>query len=108
MIEIIIIGLIIILTAVWNGMVIKWGLEQDKQKVAHISRYWHMVGFIIRGSLVGLVYLLTSDYLYTGIAAFVCWLPYNWIINLINGWKLFYIGRTSTIDKLIRKILHLK
>jgi len=108
MIVIIIIGLIIILTAVWNGLVIKWGLSQDKQKVANISRYWHMVGFIIRGLLVALVYLLSFDWYYTSGAAFLCWLPYNMIINKINKWGWFYIGRTSIIDKLIRKILNLK
>lgn len=103
----IIIALIILLTAAWNGLVIKWGLAEDKSKVAKISKYWHGVGFVIRGLLVILIYLL-STWQMALIAAFLSWIPYNMIINLCMRQPLFYIGKTSTIDKLIRKILHLK
>lgn len=98
---------IILLTAIWNGLVIKWGLAEDKSKVAKISKYWHGVGFVIRGLLVILIYLL-STWQMALIAAFLSWIPYNMIINICMRQPLFYIGRTSTIDKLIRKLLGLK
>ena len=99
---------IILLTAIWNGLVIKWGLEKDKSKVIKISKYWHGIGFVIRALLVTIVFLTSGNWWWSGGAAFLCWLPYNMIINIYMKQPLFYIGRTSSIDKLIRKILHLK
>lgn len=100
-----IIILLILLTALWNGLVIKWGLENDKVKVTKISKYWHGIGFIVRGLLVAIIYLITYNWYWTGIAAFLCWLPYNMIINKVNGWKLFYFGQSSWIDRLMNKLL---
>jgi len=102
MITAIIISLIL-LTALWNGLVIQWYLTKDQR----YSKYWHAVGFIIRGLLVLLIYLHTKDHLLTGITAFISWIPYNMIINICMKQPIFYIGRTSTIDKFIRKILGL-
>lgn len=102
--EVYIIIAIIILTAIWNGLVIKWYNTKDQK----YSKLWHGVGFIIRGLLVLLVYLITLNLWITAITAFVCWILYNMIINKLNDWGLFYIGKTSTIDKLIRKLFKIK
>jgi len=91
--------------AIWNGLVIKWGLCQDKSKVAKVSKYWHTVGFLIRALLVVIIFLTSGNWWWTGAAAFLCWLPYNMIINWCNGWPTFYFGKTSWIDRLINKLL---
>lgn len=100
----IIIALIILLTAAWNGLVIKWGLAEDKSKVVKISKYWHAIGFVIRALLVTIVFLTSGNWWWTGSAAFLCWLPYNMIINVVNKWKLFYFGQSSWIDRMINKL----
>lgn len=99
---------IILLTAIWNGLVIKWGLAKDKATVVKESKLWHGIGFLIRGLLVLLAYLTTHNFWITFAVAFICWLPYNMIINKLNDWDWFHIGTTSTIDKLIRKIFKIK
>lgn len=94
---------LILLTAFWNGLVIQWYLTKEQR----YSKLWHGVGFVIRALLVLLTYLL-STWQMALIAAFLSWLPYNMIINICMKQPLFYIGKTSAIDKLIRKILRQK
>lgn len=95
--------IMIVLHALWNGWVIKWGLATDKSKVTKTSKVWHAIGFIIRALLVLLIYLQT-DWRIALLAAFLCWLPYNIIINACNGWAIFYFGKTSWIDRLINRL----
>ena len=90
---------VIALVALWNGYVIKWFLTKDEK----YSRIWHGIGFMVRALLCATLYL-QAGLLLASIAAFVCWLPYNIIINVVNRWPIFYVGKTSIIDKLIRKI----
>lgn len=98
----IIVFCIIVLVAVWNGYVIRWKLT-GKQKYSNI---WHVVGFFVRLCLVAVVYI-NSGWLIALGAGFICWLPYNIIINIVNKWPIFYIGKTSKIDILIRKLFKL-
>ena len=103
-ISVLIIALVVLLTAVWNGLVIKWYNTKDQK----YSKMWHGVGFVVRGLLVLLAYLTTFNFWITFALAFICWMPYNIIINKLNDWGWFYIGTTSTIHKLIRKIFNIK
>ena len=90
---------VIALIALWNAYVIKWFLTKDEK----FSKVWHGIGFMVRALLCATLYL-QAGLLLASIAAFVCWLPYNIIINIINRWPVFYVGKTSMIDKLIRRL----
>ena len=99
--------LLIILFAVWNGLVIRWKLKNDQLA----SKKWHKVGWFARvlvllialfpfmpewywyvinpaALLVGWHGALLTILLITGMSY---WL-YNYIINRINGWKWDYNG----------------
>ena len=78
MIEII----IVILFAVWNGLVIRWKLTGNG------SDLWHAVGFVIR---ILPVFLVWDNYTIFLLYFNFAWTVYDMIINLINGWNLFYI-----------------
>ena len=95
---------IILLTAMWNGMVINWYNSHQQRW----SRGWHATGFIIRALLTLLVYLITKDWYWTGVTAIISWIPYNIIINLYMHKPIFYLGKTSVIDKCLRKLFKIK
>ena len=90
---------VIALIALWNGYVIRWFLTKDEK----YSKIWHGIGFMVRALLCATLYL-QAGLLLALIAAFVCWLPYNVIINLVNKWPMFYVGKSSKIDLLIRRV----
>lgn len=91
--------IVILLNAAWNGHVIRW--QQTGSKMH--SRIWHALGFAIRALLCVVIYL-QSGWLIASIAAFVSWIPYNIIINLINKWPAFYLGNSSAIDRFLKKL----
>lgn len=86
--------LIILLFAVWNGLAIRW------QQTGKGSALWHAVGFAVRGLLI---VPFLGDWLILLIALNVSWTAYDMIINLVNGWTLFYYGKTSWIDRNLGK-----
>ena len=86
---------IILLFAVWNGLVIRWKLTGNG------SDLWHAVGFVIR---IMPVFLIWDNYTVFLLYFNFAWTVYDMIINLINGWNLFYIGKTSTTEKLFGKL----
>ena len=92
--------IIVILFAVWNGIVIKW--KHTDEKIYSII--WHGLGFVIRGYCLLLIY---PDWLLMLIYANIAWTVYDMVINVINGWNLFYIGNTSVIDKVFGKWLYI-
>lgn len=89
--------LIIILLAIWNGLVIEWKLK------GKYSNQWHFVGGLIRALLIGLVYVNSGLWLAIG-TAFLCWMPYNMIINKIMGNGLFYLSDKG-IDGFIKRLI---
>ena len=100
MMNLLIVLLIAVLFALWNGLVIKWYLTKDQK----YSTYWHIVGYFIRA--IPLYYIYPNILwmlIYTNIA---CTL-YDMVINKINGWNLFYIGKTSTFDSVFGKWLYI-
>lgn len=100
-IELSILSILILLNALWNGFAIQWYRTKDHK----YSKWWHKIGFISRALIVMLIYFESGNYYYTGAAAFLCWLPYNIIINKCISVRLFYVGTTSTIDRFIREFL---
>ena len=93
-----IILLIVLLFATWNGLTIKWYLT----RMPEWSTYWHILGFIIRITLVALIY---PNWLFMLIYANVAWTVYDIIINLFMGQSIFYVGKTSWFDKTFGKYL---
>lgn len=101
----VLVGLLItiLLIAGWNGLVINWRNATNSKDIRHYSDWWHAIGLVIRTTLV-IVAFLVSNWIFGLIAAFIAFILYNIIINLIIGEKWYYVGTTSTIDKLIRKL----
>lgn len=96
MMNLLIVLLLAVLFAIWNGLVIKWYLTKDKK----YSKYWHGVGFLVRGILSITLY---PEWGYILIYLNLSWTVYDIVINLINGWGILYVGGTSVIDKFLRK-----
>ena len=90
--------LIVLLFAIWNGLVIKWYLTKDQKW----SKYWHGLGFIIRALPIVLIY---PNLLWILIYTNVAWTIYDMIINLFMGQSIFYVGKTSWFDRMFGKYL---
>jgi len=84
---------LLILLIAFSGLVIAWNnTKGNVEKLIEYERYrkwWHSL-------------------IHTGIAVFISTVGWNIGINLINGLKWYYVGKTSTIDKLIRRIFNIK
>ena len=89
--------ILVALFALWNGLVIKWYLTKDQQ----YSKYWHSVGYLIR--IIPLYYIY-PNIMWILIYVNIAWTLYDIIINKINGWDWFYIGKTSATEKLFGKL----
>ena len=95
--------IIILLIAIYNGLIINWKLNKDG-KSAQWSKYWHLVGGLIR---VFLAFLLVN--FWHAIAILMMhWIFYDMIINYLRDLDLFYSGSVqsgtgSTIDRLFTK-----
>jgi len=102
---------LLILLIAFSGLVIAWNnTKGNVEKLIEYERYrkwWHILGFAIRVGIVGIIYMHGS-LIHTGIAVFISTVGWNIGINLINGLKWYYVGKTSTIDKLIRRIFNIK
>jgi len=101
--------LILILLAFWNGYVIKWKLKNDKKatKIWHKIGFWQRVGLLIIGCVVYISgswdpYIINPIYFLHGwpgllvtisLFTWVSYIGYNAIINWVNGWKWFYLGK---------------
>ena len=90
--------LIALLFAIWNGLTIKWYLTKEQR----YSKAWHAVGFVVRSLPVVMLY---PDWVVILIYLNIAWTLYDMIINIVNGWNLFYIGNTSAIDRIVGKWL---
>jgi len=88
---------IVILIALWNGLIIKWKLTNK------YSREWHIVGWIIRMLLVTIFFLISGIW-WAIVVGFISWIPYNIIISLIV-WKKWWYLSDSGIDKIFKSIL---
>ena len=89
-----------ILFASWNGLVILWYTTHDEMW----RDWWHRVGVAVRFFIVLTVWLGTYSILWTVVSVLVAGIVYNVIINAIIGKPLLYVGTTSYLDKLIRKL----
>lgn len=69
--------------AMWNGLVVDWGLSTDPVKRKNLSILWHKLGFLLRFALT--VYIAEAYGLFYGwLFVIVLWHLYDIIINLIR------------------------
>ena len=92
-----IILLVVILLAIWNGLVIDWKVNNHIYR----SKEFHAVGLAIRLVLLPLFY---GYWLELSIYCIVCYPIYNMIIAHFMGQNIFYTGTTSTIDRVLGKL----
>jgi hypothetical protein len=81
---------IILLIALWNGLIIVWGLQPTKNK--KLQTLWHGVGFVIRGLLSLLIYIQFGMF-YFWISVILNWHAYDIIINVVRGLKWSHTGQ---------------
>ena len=96
--EYLVLSLMVILLGFWNALVIKWYLTRDSKW----SKYWHILGYVIRVLPIIIIYPnIIAMLIYISIS----WILYDVLINLLNGWSIFYVGNTSWFDKTFGKYL---
>jgi hypothetical protein len=84
------------LFAVWNGC----GINFFNSKDLKWNKYYHIVGFALRGLLVAMFW---GDWLTMLILANLSYTFYEITINLMMKQSIFYIGKTSKMDIIIGK-----
>lgn len=102
------IGFIIIallLISPFMGLILKWHNEPNVNFKAYWSKWWHRIALAIRVCLWLSVWMLTANWILTLVVVIIDCIAYPIIINLINGWKWYYLGSTSKIDILIKKTI---
>ena len=96
-------GILTVLFAVWNGLVIRWK-QAPQVEQPRWSNLWHGVAAIIH-----VIIILLCAYLYKwwglAVGLFVNWILYNIIIAKFLRQKWYYVGTTSRVDRIIRKLL---
>lgn len=94
---------IVVLIAAWNGLVITWEQEKNEKNKADLKAWWHKIGFVIRACLA-LIAFIHIGWVEALIVSFVCWIPYNIIISKIAWNKWFVLGNKG-IDGVIKRLL---
>ena len=98
--KLIILIVIAICFAIFNGLVINWK-QNYKDKANYWREWWKSVGFMIRLLLPVMDFLIFGfNYLHLSILLFVLYPMYDIIIALLMGEKWYYQGTTSKINKL--------
>ncbi len=97
MIQIISACLIMLLFAVWNGC----GINFFNSKDLKWNKYYHILGFTLRGLLV---LMFWGDWLMMLILANLSYTVYEIVINLMMKQSIFYIGKTSKMDIMFGKL----
>ncbi len=99
-----IIFILLLLFAAWNGQTINWKQARGTAENLKWSKQFHRTGFIIRLIMfVPILFSIPAAWFWYLVFAYPL---YNMIIASYMGQPLFYIGRTSTIDKYIPHWLH--
>jgi hypothetical protein len=88
---------ILILFAVYNGLIIQWFNNKNKPEQSEYSLVWHVVGWFIRLFLIS---LLPIKFIPLGI--FFGWSVYNFLINIVLDKPLYHIG-TTNFDKYLTR-----
>jgi len=86
-----------LLFAIWNGCSINFFNSKDLKW----NKYYHIVGFILRGLLIAIFW---DNWLVMLILANISYTIYDIVINLMMKQSIFYIGKTSKWDIYFGKI----
>ena len=76
---------------------------QDKRQLKNIKK-WHSIDFLYHFVLAILLTLVIDNLFVLPIYASVRYLVFNTVLNLYMKRPVFYLGTTSAIDKMFRKI----
>jgi len=110
MITIIVLSFIVLL-AIYNAYIIKWGVAYYEPDRSNAGKIWHFVGAVVRALLI--ICIATYNFseisyntIYVIVALFLLnWVVYDIVLNAFRGEFIFYRGSTKTgttsfIDKL--------
>ena len=102
--SIILLFIVLLIIAIREGFIIKWALNNHPTK---LSKIWHSLGMILRASIVGVilfyVYPDWKQMILVGLFGLNwAWTVYDASINIINGWPIWYVGKTSQIENIFQ------
>lgn len=96
---------IILLIIITLLITLREGFQQaDSLKHSeHLSKIWHILGFLIRSLLFTLFYIIGTHWLILATSVLIMWPLYNIACNIGRKQKWYYLSN-SGIDKILRKI----
>jgi len=107
MIYIIILILFMFVISLREGFVLRWELNGHQRLDSNI---WHALGAIMRlFPLAITIWAMWPGWKEIVLASLIwanlAWTIYDMTINIVNGWPIFYKGKTSISEKLITNTL---
>ena len=95
---------ILLIIAIREGFILKWALNNRSAK---LSKIWHSLGMMLRVSVVGIILFYTypdwRQMILVGLFGLNwAWTIYDASINIINGWPIWYVGKTSQIENIFQ------
>jgi len=111
----------LILFASIHGVFIRWhnlhlpytplkDAEKEKLRQAYIkrsSKLWHRLSLALRIFIWLIVWFVSNgSYWITVPVIVITAVSYPVIINLINRWKWYYVGKTALTDRIIRMVFY--
>ena len=95
---------ILLIIAIREGFILKWALNNRPVK---LSKVWHSLGMVLRASIVGVILFYTypdwKQMILIGLFGLNwAWTIYDASINVINGWPIWYVGKTSQIENIFQ------
>ena len=102
--SIILLFIVLLIIAIREGFIIKWALNNHPTK---LSKIWHSLGMMLRVSVVGIILFYTypdwRQMILVGLFGLNwAWTIYDASINIINGWPIWYVGKTSQIENIFQ------
>lgn len=101
----------VIIDAVYNYGVIKWGeawakLRTNQEEIQRYSFIWHFVGALKFIWVIISIYHFKTNMPFLWIVVWSFWIRwffFDLILNILRDRPPFYVGYSSTIDKFYRK-----
>ena len=102
--SIIFLFIVLLIIAIREGLILKWVLNNRSAK---LSKIWHSLGMMLRVSVVGIILFYTypdwRQMILVGLFGLNwAWTIYDASINIINGWPIWYVGKTSQIENIFQ------
>ena len=102
--SIIFLFIVLLIIAIREGLILKWVLNNRSAK---LSKIWHSLGMMLRVSVVGIILFYTypdwRQMILVGLFGLNwAWTIYDASINIINGWPIWYVGKTSQKENIFQ------